>query len=1244
MENFDLERIKSLERKVTQLSILYSVASSISVSHDERKVLDLVIDGIMDNLTPEIGIIFLYDETINELFPYSSRGIKLSVISEERIKPGEYISGKCFERGEVFEVDIENRELLEPFLRRYSIKKVFCQPIKSQDKILGVIHISKFSSVSFTDEEKWILTIFSNRAGIAIASARLYREVENWGKSLEKKVEERTKEIQEHLEKIRTLAKITLKISSEMKISKSLPFIGMESAKIMKADKWSIFVISEREKTVKEYFYSGLSEDYLKDLINNWEKVEGAKVVLEQRPLFIEDIFEIPNPFAWEMAKKGGYRSLSIVPCNFRRTLVGVNVHYYVSKREFTEKDKEIAMTLGELIALAITNSNLLESQNKTIKQLKTLNRLGRAISKSLQTQKIYEEVVELLQKTQNYPLVFILTLDRESKRLVQVASGGWLKERIPKNYSQDVYKGIIGRTFTTRKIYVSGDVKKDPYYLQYFPEVNSEIAVPIKSKNGEVIGVIDVQSEKMNAFKREDIETIVTVAEQLSILMENIELYKSLIERVKELSTFYNLSQEIPGILDLDKVLNRIILNLKPLVPFESGGILLYNSEIDALEVKAYLGPKLEEFKGIIKVGQGLAGNAFLQKKPIIANDVRKDSRYIPGAPGILSEVAVPLIYQNEAIGVLNLESTTLNTYNENHLRILTYFASLTSLAIRNAVLFEDVKRRVDELKALNEISSVAVSTLDLRKFYQNISQKIIEIFNIDTYYLAICDYEKEKIFFPFFMDKRKPIKLQPLKLKEPSGVTGWVIKNKKPLMFLDYEREKKSLPVKPIVIVKVTQSYIGVPILLKGKVLGVISIQSYKKNAFFPWHLDLLINIANQIALSLENAKLFKDVKEALKKIRESQRKIIQTEKMRALGIVSAGIAHQFNNILSAILARAQLLSKKVDDPEIKKNLEIIEKASLGGAEIVRRLLGFSKAEEKKTPKIVDVKNPLEEAIQLTETKWKNEAQAMGKRIEIRKEFEEGLFVKGYSTELREAFVNIILNSIEAIEKEGFIRISSVSKGNRVLVEIKDNGRGIPSSEIDKVFDPFFTTKGVSGTGLGLSFAFGVIKKCKGEIKIESGVGKGTTVSIFLLKAKRVRKAKEKKLKEGKIPMNILVIEDEEHVIDLIEEILRMNGYNVSIARTGIEGISKFESERFDLVMTDIGMPGMSGWKVVERIREKDPNIKIGFITGWNIKGEEERLRKLGIDFVITKPFKIEDLLSALSPTRKRGEIFIN
>ncbi|MGQ9619271.1 MAG: GAF domain-containing protein, partial [Candidatus Aminicenantia bacterium] len=736
MESLYQEKIKELERKITQLSIIYSVASSIYVSSDEKSALENIIDSIMDNLTPEIGIIFLFDEKNEELYPVVSRGIKFESISEERVKIGEYPSGKSFQKGEFLETEIKEIDEIEPFLRRFPIRKVFCTPIKSNRKTIGVLHISKFKNISLAEEEKWLLTIFSNRAGVALESSRLYRELEEWGKSLDIKVKERTKEIEENLNRIKAFENIAIKISTEMNLSKSLPYIGRKSSKIIGADRWAIFVVSKKYMEIKKFFFHGISENYINEVIKNWKKVEGAKVISSQKPIFIKDVFEIENTYAKELARLGGYRGLFLIPCNYHGKIIGIIVYYKNSKWEFSEIDKEMAISFGNLTAVAIANSELFEGQRKTIRQRKAINRIGRAILSSLKIQKVYKEAVELVQKIQNYPHVFLLIFDNKSNKLVQVAKAGWLKGKAPDKYIQSPEKGIIGRVFKSGKIYVSGDVKKDPYYLEFFSETKSELSVPIKSKEGKVLGVIDVQSEELNPFKKEDIETIKTVAGQLSMAIENIELYNNLIKSIKELSTLYKISQELSAILNLDELLHRIIINLKSLVPFDSGGILIYNPSLNALEVKAYLGPKNDSFKGILRVGEGLTGTCFKNRKPIIVGDVRKDRRYVEGAPGALSEIVVPLIFQDETIGVLNLESRNLNAYNEEHLRILKFFSSLISLSIRNAMLFEELKRESEEFKILSEIGSVSILTLELKKLYKIISQKIIEIFNVDTFY----------------------------------------------------------------------------------------------------------------------------------------------------------------------------------------------------------------------------------------------------------------------------------------------------------------------------------------------------------------------------------------------------------------------------------------------------------------------------------------------------------------------------
>ncbi|MEW6456296.1 MAG: GAF domain-containing protein [Acidobacteriota bacterium] len=1234
MKELATEKIKELERKLTQLSILYSIASSIGVSTDEEEVLNLVIEKAMDNLSPEIGVIFLVDPDKKELSAAVSRGINIENIKKNNIKLGEGIAGTVALKGKPIEIeDISKSRAIDSFLRPFPVKSIFCYPIKTNKKVLGVIHLSKFKKFSLTQEERWILTIIANRAGIAIESANLYRKLQDWSRTLEEKVEQRTKEIQFQLERTKALEKVAFQISAEMDLSRSLPLIGKESAKILNADRWAIVFVDEVTKKPKFVYSEGLSREYMIAAIKHYKEIPGGKVIETQKPMFIPDAFRIP-PLK-ELATQEGYKSVNIIPSNYHGEIVGGIIYYYDKIKEYSELEKELAIAFGELIAVAIANSKLFEKQRETIKQLKAINKMGRTIITSIETRNLFQQAVNLVENIAHYPFVFLLLVDGESNELVQIARAGRLQRKVPSEYRQKITEGMIGQAVTTGKIQVSGDTNSYPYYLRYFPEVNSEISVPIKTKDGKVIGVLDVQSEKFNAFGEDEIATIQTIVDQISVALENLKLYKDLEKRVKELSTLYQTGKSITSLLDLDNVLNQILAILKQIVPFYAGGILLFNPSLNALEIKASLGPKIRSLKRlVIKPGEGITGTVFQTKKSIIVSDVEKDSRYIPGHPHIRSEMASPLIYQDKVMGVINVESKEINAFNEDHLRILNYFATQAAIAIGNALLYEEINRKAEEMKVLYEIGATCLSTLELNKLLKLISKKVMRVMNVNTFYLSLYDEKKDEIFFLVLIDKGKELEPFSVRVSEKSGLTGWIIRNKKPIIFTDYEKEKDQLPAEVRIIGMPSQSYLGIPLIVRDKIIGVISIQSYKKGIFDQGHKELLTSIANQVALTIENAELFKNLEKTYKDLKESQKQLLLTEKLRALGVVSAGVAHDFNNILGAILGRAQLLSQQTKDKEVLRGLKIIEKAALGGAEIVKRIQEFAKVKPEEIFEPVNINQVVDDSLALTKVKWKDESEAKGIKIDINKKLEEGLMVDGNLSELREAITNIILNSIDALPGGGQISIEAKSDGDKVLLEIADNGIGMSHDVKEKAFDPFFTTKGVEGTGLGLSIVYGIIRRHKGELKIESEEGKGTTIFISLPKSKKIKKIEIKEFPKKEIPpLNILIIDDEPYIRELLSDILTPHGHKTTLAESGKEGIENFQKEKFDLVLTDIGMPEMSGWEVAKKIKSINPEIVIGFITGWDMQFTPEELKKRGADLVIFKPFKIEQILETIS-----------
>jgi len=378
-----------------------------------------------------------------------------------------------------------------------------------------------------------------------------------------------------------------------------------------------------------------------------------------------------------------------------------------------------------------------------------------------------------------------------------------------------------------------------------------------------------------------------------------------------------------------------------------------------------------------------------------------------------------------------------------------------------------------------------------------------------------------------------------------------------------------------------------------------------------------------------------------------KKMEQQLISFEKLRSLGELAGGVAHDFNNELAAILGRAQLLRKLFNlqegKPErrksyvdLKKGLEIIEKAALDGAETVRRIQEFSrKRDEQDDVKYfteVDVHAAINDALEYTKLRWKDEAESKGIWISVAKILLPVPFVLGSVAELREVLTNIINNALDAMPEGGKIKVTTIQENSSVAIKIEDTGIGIPEEIKERIFDPFFTTKGPQSTGLGMSVSYGIISRHRGTIKVDSTEGKGSTFTINLPvigERKRKEKEEESKLVTDKLKKaSVLIIDDEEPVRDLLCDILEEGGHEVEVACNGSEGVELFKRKDFDLVFTDLGMPGMSGWQVAEEIKKIKRETPVALITGWKVDQESEMMKN-GVDLIVNKPFQLDQVL---------------
>jgi CheY-like chemotaxis protein len=362
------------------------------------------------------------------------------------------------------------------------------------------------------------------------------------------------------------------------------------------------------------------------------------------------------------------------------------------------------------------------------------------------------------------------------------------------------------------------------------------------------------------------------------------------------------------------------------------------------------------------------------------------------------------------------------------------------------------------------------------------------------------------------------------------------------------------------------------------------------------------------------------------------------VQSEKLKALGQMASGVAHDFNNTLAGIIGNTQLLLSEVREQPVTERLKAIEMAARDGAATVKRIQEFSRVKRTKEFVPVDVNELVLDVINITSPIWKDQLQKQGRTVELITNLNDLDAVSGNAAELREVLTNMIMNSLDAMPEGGEITISTWSDDRYVYIAITDTGAGMPVDVQQRIFDPFFSSKGPGNSGLGLSVAFGIIRRHGGEIYVASAEREGTTFTIQLPISGGLVESQEDVLEEVTTDRaKILLIDDDKTVRDVLSSMLAVAGHEVVSVESGVKGLEAFDSSEFDIVFTDLGMPEMSGWDVASAVKERNPSISVVMVTGWGRQLEEDEVRGKGVDLLLCKPFELIKVQSTVAEALK-------
>jgi CheY-like chemotaxis protein len=397
---------------------------------------------------------------------------------------------------------------------------------------------------------------------------------------------------------------------------------------------------------------------------------------------------------------------------------------------------------------------------------------------------------------------------------------------------------------------------------------------------------------------------------------------------------------------------------------------------------------------------------------------------------------------------------------------------------------------------------------------------------------------------------------------------------------------------------------------------------------------HLGAAIDLsrhARRIALEGERHERLAADRSAM--LKEAQAQLERYQWLASLGELAAGVAHDLNNALNPVVAFAELIKEHAQFPEkVRMYAERILMAAQGGAETVRRIQRFTRRRLGTLPfEPILVQELVQEAVELTRPTW---SQRHPGAVVVEDSIEPELMLLGNVGELRQALFNLVGNALDAMPEGGTLRFVARGEGEQVVLGVQDTGTGMPQAVLDRVLEPFFTTKGAHGTGLGLAEVFGIARRHGGDLVVESWEGAGTTV---LLRLPRARAAQEPvrlhRTGVARRPYHILLVDDSLLSLEAQAATLRAAGHTVATAANAQAALRIFNAGHFELVLSDLGLPDMSGWELVDRLRERDAGVRVGVITGWEVPDGDEELKRRGIDLVFVKPVDPDQLLAALS-----------
>ena len=1000
--------------------------------------------------------------------------------------------------------------------------------------------------------------------------------------------------------------------------------------------------------------HRGFRPDDIEGLrVRSLDRSHVGEVIRSGRPVVTDlTASRVLTPDVAERVKASGYRTQLALPIPVNGETWGVMALITREARTFDPDELTLLQAVAHQVGQAVARAALLADGREKSRRLETLARLAQTMTATLSLDDVFRRVVDAAIELFGSSAAELWLVDDDDRHVSRRAAAG-IQSSAHGVERMRLGQGLVGTVVATRQSVTAIDALRDPR-ARNVERVRAEGVVSVgivPLQMGErVLGALAIGARVRHEYTADELRLLGSLASHAANAINNAQHYTEARRRGLEAEELARLARTLTESLDPHAVGDQIAESVLALFQVRSSVLRLLQA--DGSLVMLARGGRFRDAShlgAVLPAGIGASGRAVADGRAVMSADLFTDPAIVLSdeaaatmrRAGDSAVLAVPLRAKDRIIGTLSLGDAAGRIFTEAEVRLLQAVGDQAALALENARLYEQNRRQVEELSVLLELSRAVTGQVDRATLLEAIRAQVGRI--LDAAYMAIVLRDEERGDLEVVLRTVDGTRdLQP-PLRYPShsvGLMSVVLETGEAIRTDDYVAECARRRVEPVTTFAGFRHWLGVPMRAADAIIGVLTVRSVAQ-PFVEADERLLTNIAHLAALALRNARLFEERTRAYSELAAAQDQLVRTEKLRALGEMASGVAHDFNNLLASILGRAQLTLQRLQDPQLRRWIQVIERAALDGAQTVRRLQEFTRIRRDQPFVAVDLNDVVRGALEITQSRWREETRSRDVAVDVRTFFGSIPRVAGDPAELREAMTNLILNAVDAMPAGGTLTLGTSHEEGEVVVTVADSGVGIPEAIRGRIFDPFFTTKGPQGTGLGLSMTYGILSRHGARITVESHEGRGTVFRMTFAPG-------EAPDLEGPSPadapaplgvsLRCLVVDDEEQVGAMLGDVLETGGHRVVVLADGAEAIDRFRAEAFDLVFTDLAMPRVSGWQVAQAVKAIAPTVPVILVTGFGVELSAEERRAQGVDLVIVKPLKINDVLDVVARAARR------